>query len=342
MKKLIITLCTLALLFSGCTKKESSNSKSAKTESKNIAVFVPGIIADSPTYKMLAEGVTEACNEYTNKTGANVNLEIMEAGTNQSEWQTKLTSLCAQNKFDVIVSSNPSLPELASPLTQTFIEQKFILMDSFLEGNENIFCTSYNQREQTFLAGVTAGLVSNTHKVALVAAQEYPVMNNVLYPYFAYGAEYAKEGTTCDFRIVGNWYDASKGEEITKALYTKGVDVILPICGGAAFGVIAQSKEKDIKLCFIDDNAFDKSPDYVVCSVITKQNEATKEAVLDYLGGKTKWGTTKVVGLQEGYIELVQDNKDYIKNVSQENRDKINEILLKLKNGELVLPEKIK
>ena len=54
MKKnlLIIFIIILAAIVSGCSKKEQ------KTENKadSIAVFIPGVIAGSPTYEMLAEG----------------------------------------------------------------------------------------------------------------------------------------------------------------------------------------------------------------------------------------------------------------------------------------------
>ncbi|MBR1911565.1 MAG: BMP family ABC transporter substrate-binding protein, partial [Treponema sp.] len=229
--------CTaFAFTLTGCT-----NSKDSK-KAPSIAVFIPGIMADSPTYAHVAEGVQQAVDDYNapiQDQSKKAQLYIMEAGTNQSEWSTKLTALTATGKYDVIISSNPSLPEIAEPLTHQFPNQKYIFLDAHLENNKSIYTVSYNQRDQAYLSGYIAGLYSKSHKIALVAAQEYPIMNTILYPYYAKGAADAIKDTTCDFRIVGNWYDAAKGAEITDALVSTGVDVILPICGGASQGVIS-------------------------------------------------------------------------------------------------------
>ncbi len=263
----------------------------------------------------------------------------MEAGTNQSEWATKLTALTANGEYSVIISSNPSLPELAEPLTKQFPNQKYLMLDGALSGNENIACVSYNQKEQTYLTGYISALLSKTHKVGLIAAQEYPVMNEILYPYFAQGAKDAVSGTTADFRIVGNWYDASRGQEIADAMAKTGIDVILPICGGASQGVIASAREKGIKLAYIDENSFAKAPGIVISSCSTEQEKAAKEITLDFLNGKTEWGKTKVVGLKEGYITFIQDDELYIQTVPQDVREKMQELVLGLKDGSIKVPE---
>ncbi|MDY5919455.1 MAG: BMP family ABC transporter substrate-binding protein, partial [Treponema sp.] len=129
MKKVFVKLFSLACLLcilSLCGCKKSSSTK-------GIAVFVPGICDDSPVYAMLVQGVKNAVNEFNQKNSTNVELFIMEAGTNQAEWATKLTALAAEQRFDVIISSNPSLPDLAVPILEQFPSQKFILLDATLE-----------------------------------------------------------------------------------------------------------------------------------------------------------------------------------------------------------------
>ena len=231
LKNFCLATCTIIFLLSS-----TACSKSTMPNKKSIAVFIPGIMADSPIYANLAKGVKEAVEQYNLKASDNkkVAVEILEAGTNQAEWSAKITSLASTGKYDVIISSNPSLPELCAPLTEQFPLVKYILLDASINGNQNIAAISYNQKEQSYLTGYIAGLMSKSHKVGLIAAQEYPIMNNVLLPYYSLGAKAADKNTSVDFRIVGNWYDASKGAELTDAMCAAGVDVILPICGGAA------------------------------------------------------------------------------------------------------------
>ncbi len=317
-----------SLLFISCKDK--------KTEQISIAVFAPGIIADSPVYKMLADGVKQAV-EQANTESEKVKLTILEAGTNQAEWGPKLTSLAATGSFNVIISSNPSLPDLVKPISAQFPKQKFILLDAYCEGNPNIATVQYNQTEQSYLTGYIAGLMSKTHKVGLLAAQEYPVLNNIILPGFAKGADDAAKGTTVDFRIVGNWYDASKGAELSSAMNKSGCDVILPICGGAAQGVISTAQEKGFYITWFDNNGFSKAPGTIISSTVMKQQLMAKEQTLAFIEGKTQWGKALTVGMKEGYIEFVQDDPLYIRTVPADIRDKMAKVEASIKDGSLKL-----
>ena len=333
----LLTIFTFALSFlftiCGCSK----NNK--KSTSPSVALFVPGIMADSPIYANLAKGVSGAIDEWNlgKADDEKALLYVMEAGTNQAEWSAKLTSLAASGKYDLIISSNPSLPEYAQPLTKEFPEEKFIFLDAECYDNENIACLSYSQKEEAYLSGYIAGLISKSHKVALLAAQEYPVMNNILKPYYEKGASDAYEGTTCDFRVLGNWYDAAKAAEITDALARKGVDVILPICGGASQGVISSAVENGIYLNWFDENGFSKAPSTIISSCMVEQEKAAKEVTLEYLNGKTEWGKTKTLGFKEGYITFIDDDPLYLSCVEENVRNEIQNLISSIKEGKVLI-----
>lgn len=336
---LVVPALALALIpLSGCSGTEKTK------HAASIAVFIPGIMADSPTYAHVAEGVQEAIEAYNagrTDDSEKATVYIMEAGTNQAEWPGKLTSLAATGSYDLIISSNPSLPEIAQPIAQQFPKQKFIFLDAALAGNQQIYTISYNQRDQAYISGYMAGLYSRSHKVALIAAQEYPIMNNILHPYFARGAADAFPGTSCEFRIVGNWYDASKGAEITNALADAGIDVILPICGGASQGVIAAAGERGQHIVWFDENGFKKAPGTIISCCMTKQAKAAKEATLQYLAGNTPWGTIKEVGFKEGYAEFFDSDENYIKHVSEDIRTKMKSLTTGLLDGSVALPDSL-
>ncbi|MFA6856919.1 MAG: BMP family ABC transporter substrate-binding protein [Treponema sp.] len=336
MKKIthIIAAVCMSLAVISCSGK--------KAQQLSVAVFIPGIIADSPIYAMLADGVKRAVNFYNKGKPDTVQagLNILEAGTNQAEWSSKLTALAAEGKYSVIISSNPSLPELVEPLTQQFPSQKFILLDAYKPGNNNIATVRYNQHEQSYLTGYMAALVSKSHKIGLITAQEYPVMNNVILPGYKEGALAAAAGTTVDLRIVGNWYDASKASELANAMYKSGVDVILPICGGAAQGVINAAKENGKYLALFDNASFDKAPYNIISCTTLDQKKMADEITAVYLAGKTEWGTAKTVGVADGYVNFEQDapeNKNPV--VSDDIRIKMKKLVESIRTGKLILPQ---
>ena len=184
-KKIVLAICLVFCVF-GCSKN------GGKSNGKSVAVFVPGVVSGNPVYEMLVSGVSKACSE----AGESAELTVIEAGTNQAEWAGKLTALASSGKYDAIISSNPSLPALVEPLTEQFPSVKWLLLDGYLEGNPNVVTLRYNQKEQGYIAGFVAGLVTTSDmdyanpakKIALIAAQEYPVMNEVILPAFAEGA----------------------------------------------------------------------------------------------------------------------------------------------------------
>ena len=321
MKKILLACAALAAFvfgmgLTGCSKK---------TSGKSIAVFVPGIIDDSPTYEKLARGVTNAVEAFNQSAeeGEKINLFVMEAGTNQAEWGAKITALAAEQKYDVIISSNPSLPDLVEPIIQQFPKQKFILLDATREGNQNIYTVCYDQSQQGFLAGYIGGLMSKSGHLALIAAQEYPVMNEIIYPSFVKGAVAARADANVDFRVVGNWYDATKGAEIADAVIKNGVDVILPICGGAAQGVISSAVNNGVYISWFDDSGFSRAPGTIIGSSTVKQAEMAEIVTKQFIEGSVKWGSADMVGMQDGFIEFVQDDPLYISAVPQDIRDKM-------------------
>lgn len=324
---IFITLSIFA--WTSCSKKSAGET--------TVAVFVPGIMADSPIYATLADGVKAAAEEFNTSNAKQVKVSIFEAGTNQAEWQEKITAIASTQSYDLIISSNPSLPDLVLPLTKTFPKQKFILLDATCEGNQNIATVSYNQYEQSYLTGYIAGLMSKNHALALIAAQEYPVMNTIIYPCFEKGGKAVYPETTVDFRVVGNWYDAVKAAEISDGVISKGVDVLLPICGGAAQGVISSAKNNGCYITWFDSNGFDRAPGTIVSSTVMEQKKMAKEITLEYLNGKTSWGTAKMVGMKEGFINFVQDDPNYISTVPAEIREKMAALISDIKSGKIVI-----
>lgn len=334
-KKIVLAICLVFCVF-GCSKN------GGKSNGKSVAVFVPGVVSGNPVYEMLVSGVSKACSE-ANSDEFPVEVTIIEAGTNQAGWSEKLTALASSGKYDAIVSSNPSLPALIEPLTTQFPNVKYLLLDGYLAGNENVATVRYNQREQGYIAGFVAGLVTTSDmdyanpakKIALIAAQEYPVMNEVILPAFAEGAAAVDSSITVEFKVVGSWADAEKASELARALYKDGVDVILPICGAGSQGVIAAAKDLGFYITWFDDNGYDKAPGYVVSSTIMKQEQAAYEITKDFLEGKTDFGSAKTVGIKDGYVSFVDDDINFTTFVDKSVQEKILNEYGKIVSGEL-------
>jgi simple sugar transport system substrate-binding protein len=336
-KSLLTILILTALIFTSCSEKE----KTENSKVKSIAVFIPGVIAGSPTYEMLADGVEKAVAQAPEGTEMN----IIEGGFNQGEWENKITAIASTGSYDVIITSNPAMPEICSRVSDVFPEQKFIILDGYLDGKKNIYTFLYNSYEQAYLIGKFGALItkSNTDrgnsvlKAGLIAGQEYPMMNNVIRPGFTEGIKSVDKDITLDFRIVGNWYDASKGAELADKIFDSGADVILAIAGGASQGIISAAREKGKYVLWFDNNGYSISEGVVIGCSAMRQDKAAYEAAKKAVEGTLIYGKAVIKGVSEDYVYFVDNDPVYKKYVAENIQNEMKKTVSDIKEGKIKL-----
>ena len=206
-----------------------------------------------------------------------VRVQIYEAGVNQAEWEEQLTSLVAGGEYDLVLGSNPSLPEICAAVGENFPRQKFIITDAEYSENPQISTYLYNQYEQSFYLGYLAGLITmsdmehanKARRIGFIAAQEYPLLNKQILPGFLDGARQVDPEISVDFRVIGNWYDANKAAELAASMIDAGVDVFASIAGGAAQGIIRAAGEQGAYAVFYNTNEYSRAPGVIVgCGIM--------------------------------------------------------------------------
>ncbi len=332
-KNKIIALIIMLVLVISCSDK-------SKDAEYSIAVFIPGFIEGSPTYEMLANGAKKAANE------KNAELKIIEGGFNQGEWQDKITSLAASKSYELIISSNPAMPEICSKIAKNYPKQKFLIMDSYLKGNNSISTFRFNQIEQTYLIGYLGGLITKSKmpgiskdlKIGLIAGQEYPVMNQSLRPGFEYGMTAVDPAITLDFRVIGNWYDAEKARELALDMFNNGIDVILTIAGGANQGVIAAAKERNKYVLWIDNNAYSIEAGVIAGCAAIELERAAYEQTIAAINNTLVFGKPYSAGVKEGYVKFISDDSEYLSLIPEEIRIKQKKVVNDLMEGKINFP----
>lgn len=143
----------LASTLAACAPKGKAPAADRKVA--RVVVFIPGVRAGNAIYDTMATGVERAVAEVPGAT-----VKVFEAGFNQAEWEEKLTSLVATGEYDLVVTSNPSMPELCAKVGASYPKQLFLALDGYLPGQASLRTVLYNQVEQGYLAGYLAGLVT--------------------------------------------------------------------------------------------------------------------------------------------------------------------------------------
>jgi simple sugar transport system substrate-binding protein len=337
LKVMILSLSVmLFFLLSGCSEKTEKNENKAFS----IAVFVPGVLAGSPTYEMMDRGVRKAALQK----GAQV--KTIEGGFNQAVWAEQLTALAAEKTYDLIVTSNPSMPEISRKILEFYPDQNFLNLEGSGIKDDIVSTFFFNHKELAFLLGNFAGFISESKadpenkpvKVGLIAGQEYPEMNHYIKPGFEMGFKNVNSDLSLDFRVIGNWYDASKASELASDMYAKGADIILTIAGGANQGVITAAKNAGKFVIWYDSNAYAIEPGVVIGCGIIREDKAAEEMVLKAIEGSLNRGTAIITGVHEGYVDFIDDDANYQKYVPVDVREKMEKLLTDMRNGEIKLP----
>jgi riboflavin transport system substrate-binding protein len=303
-----------------------------------IGVFIPGVREGSPTYTDLAAGAEKLVAEIP---GAS--LKVFEAGFNQAEWEDKLTSFVANGSYDFVLTSNPSMPDLIGKISPLFPKQKFICLDGMSPGNPNLYTVLYNQSEQGYITGYLAGLLSLSDlpganpakKVGIIIGQHYPVMDKLIIPGFEQGLKAADPAFQLDARVLGNWFDATKAAELAGSMIDGGVDVILPICGSASQGVVKAAQDSGKYLVFFDSDEYARAPKNILGCIALNQKKLSYTKLKEAVEGRLAFGKADVVGIKEGYIELLDKSPSYMEGVPQSVRTKVGAAIAKIKSGAL-------
>jgi simple sugar transport system substrate-binding protein len=246
-------------------------------------------------------------------------------------------------EYDVVLGSNPSLPEICVNVGRLFPDQKFIITDAFLEGNPQIRTYLYNQYEQSLMLGFLAGLItvsemphSNSSKrVGFIAAQEYPLLTRQMVPGFLYGARLVDPEIELDQRIIGSWADANKAAELASAMIDAGVDVFTAIAGGAAQGMIKTAVERGAYIVWYNTNVYNLAPGFIAGCGILEQKKLVMEILSNALEGKTEYGKAEIFGVREGYIGFAYDDPLYISSLPVNIRERFEIFLDDLRSGRI-------
>ncbi|MDR0877658.1 MAG: BMP family ABC transporter substrate-binding protein [Treponema sp.] len=302
----------------------------------SVLVYITGVTAGSPTYELLAAGAENFAASHDN-----VTVKVYEAGFNQAEWEEQLTSLVAGGEYDLVLGSNPSLPEICVNVGNKFPDQKFIITDAEYSGNPQISTYLYNQYEQSLYLGYLAGLITTSgmkyanggKRIGFIAAQEYPLLNHYIVPGFLDGARLVDPAITLDFRVIGNWSDANKAAELAAGMIDAGVCVFASIAGGAAQGMIRVAAERGAYVVFHNTNEYSLAPGIIVGCGQMEQKKLVEEILTDVLAEKVQYGSSHTVGVKDGYLNFIADDPGYTNYLPADIQEKFNAFMDDIRAG---------
>jgi len=209
----------------------------------------------------------------------------------------------AERGANPIVAIGFSQGSSLEKVARDFPKTSFAIVDSVVN-LPNVQSIVFKEHEGSFLVGMMAALASKSGKVGFVGGMDIPLIRKFQCGY-EQGARYANPKIEVTAAMTGTtpaaWSDPSRGGELAKAQFAKGVDVIFAAAGGTGVGVYQAAKDAGKLAIGVDSNQNHLQPGTMLTSMVKRVDTAVYNS-----STKSSPGVT-VLGLKEGGVDYALD-----------------------------------
>lgn len=352
MKRIIALLLVVVMGVSlvGCTPKKNSGGDNGtpgdKTDNLSIILVINGNLGDLGFFDSANEGIKRLKTDY------GINAKVIEAGTDQVNWEPALAD-AAEEDVDIIIAVSPSMVEPIEKIAPSYPDKKFILIDNSVDYSsgkfDNVYCATFKQNEGSFLAGALAAALTtsgmentNDNKlIGFIGGMDIPPINDFLVGYIE-GALFVDPDMKVISTYTGDYYDPAKGKEHGIVLINNGADIIFPAAGPTSLGVIEAAKDNNKYIIGIDSdqssayaaNGDVETANIIVSSMVKNVGNTIYRAVESHSKGELKYGQSESLGIKEGGVGLAK-NDVYNSVLTDDIRAEIEAVQQKVIDGEV-------
>lgn len=180
---------------------------------------------------------------------------------------------------------------------------QFALIDSVVT-LPNVQSILFKEHEGSFLVGMLAAMASKSGKVGFIGGMDIPLIRKFACGY-EQGARYANPKAEVTTNMTGTtpaaWNDPTRGSELAKAQFAKGVDVVFAAAGGTGIGVYQAAKDSGKYAIGVDSNQNHLQPGTMLTSMVKRVDVAVARAMKGVTPGLT------VLGLAENAVDYALD-----------------------------------
>lgn len=147
----------------------------------------------------------------------------------------------AAEQSDLTVAVGFLLIDAIAEVAAMYPDENFLLIDAVVEA-DNVASVVFKEHEGGFLAGVAAGLSTQSNNIGILGGMEIPPV--IRYEVgFEAGIRSVNPDAEVTASYVGNFDDVALGKELSLAMYNQGADIVFAIAGKAGIGPFDAAKE---------------------------------------------------------------------------------------------------
>lgn len=277
------------------------------------ADFKPAVVFDmgGKFDKSFNEGVYNGVEKFKKETGVNYRSFEITNPTQREQVIRKMAKRGANPIIGIGFSQGPAVEKVSKEFPNT----NFAIIDMVVK-RPNVQSILFKEQEGSFLVGMLAAMASKTHKIGFIGGMDIPLIRKFECGY-EQGAKYADPNVVVIQNMTGStpsaWNDPSKGGELAKAQFDRGVDVVFAAAGATGIGVYQAAKDAGKLAIGVDSNQDYLQPGTMLTSMVKRVDIAAYNFLKSAKNGKFKSGV-QVLGLKENGVGWSYDkyNKNLI------------------------------
>ncbi|MBT9683792.1 BMP family protein [Pseudoflavonifractor sp. MCC625] len=335
----VLSLCLLMSLFACSSKpiEETAPNNSANqnqtsqgggggdVSSLKVATLVPGSVTDGGFCQLGAEATQAVADQLGCEA---VTIEASTADKMKTEAET-----LAEEGYDIIFGHGGQYASPFAEISGDYPDTWFITVGG-TEVTENQFPLNITFEESTYVAGVVAGMMTQSNKIGMLVGGDFPSYTKTTRA-MELGAKSVNDAIECMFAVLTN-IDMNEAYETSTNQINSGADVIFSNANEGSLGSIKAAVDNDIYCIGALADYSMEAPENCLLSCICDYNIAYVAAVEAVAEGIEK-SDFMFIGMSDGAVRLVW-NEALKGQIPQEVIDAADDTIEKIKSGEIDVP----
>ena len=248
----------------------------------------------------------------------------------------------AEEGYDVVIAVGFAYDGAIQAVAPDYPDVHFAIVDSEIEGIDNVTSLVYAEEQASFLAGAAAALTTEEDHVGFIGGVETPLIHKFEAGFTA-GAEHVNEDINVEIDYLSQppdmsgFSDPARGREVAQAQYDRGADVIYHAAGASGNGVLESAVDNDFTFIGVDsdqyENADEAQKPYVLTSAIKQVDVSVFELISAALEGDVEGGIQRFA-LADGGVDYTTSNEEAIAPI----QDELDELKEQIIAGDIEVP----
>ncbi|MCX6165303.1 MAG: BMP family ABC transporter substrate-binding protein [Ignavibacteriae bacterium] len=337
-KNIFFVILITSFLLTSCKKQDDKKGSTDNSKLKVGLVFDVGGRGDKSFNDAAFKGLERAKKDF------GIDFEVIDPGEG-SDRESALRKLASRKDIGIVFGVGFIFTEDITKMATDFPDKKFGCIDYTINPQKeipsNLSALEFKEEEGSFLVGTLAALLTKTNKIGFVGGMESALIKK-FESGFTNGVKYIKP----DIKVLVGYVSVTgdgfknpgKAKEIALSQYSSGADIIYHASGLSGLGVFEAARDQKKHAIGVDLDQYNEAPGFVLTSMTKQVDEVIYQTIKDYKDGKFIGGV-KSLGLNEKGVDYVYDERN--KNlIPDEIRKKVEEIRLKIINGEIKVTDK--